>query len=554
MRRRGATLLTTLVWLALMAGAAFSLASLSVQHLTAAAVQENRAQALDLARSAVSLGISRVVANTDFGKSSGPRGDVLVVQPGEGPSGAAGYLTFDPDKARELGLRTSTNNLEGSTSVQGADGQAVPKNSVVLIGEGRCGGVVRRVEATLAVPPFPYALASAGPVIARRGVTIAGVRAGVTAGLGPGAELVPANLLSNDEGADAVVLGPGTKVTGDVSAVGSVQLDQRALQDGNISIEGRVTSGAAREKIPHIPLASYDPQVGQAAFTTLASASLSNGPAVLGGAFRRQGDLSISQGLRLEGGVLYVHGDLHIRGGITGRGMVVTTGNLRVEGQTDFRSGSGVAVLSGKDLTISGSGAEGSYFQGLVYTEGSFTADKVTLLGTMIAAGENNRRQVVLDNARVIHDRSGGPLNIVSPPPPTTPLVMPSVVTAPIHPGESCQANFELVQGKWNVTITITDVGTSQSIAVQRVLGTTREEVAANLADALLGLGRPSPSGEAMIREWVGEVMAQAQGGETPDDDNDDAGAGGGATITTLDPSQFLHLAERIRVVLWNEF
>ena len=410
-RSRGTTFLTTLVFLSVIASLGLALAGLCVQHLSAAASQENRQQSLLLARSAVSLGLSRLMSNTNFGKpaQAGAQEVLQVTLPDNRP-GASGRLTFDSQQAEQLGIAYSTNNLEKDQSTRGAGGRSVPQNSVLLIGEGRCGGVVRRVETVLAVPPFPYAVASAGPVDARLGVTIAGLPNSGNPDAS-GAAWLPADLLSNDSSAQAIFLGSGTSITGNVKAAGTVTLDPNAQQA--IKIDGRVTSGAAREKIPHIPLANFDPLVGSAPYTTLTADP--QGPASLSGVFRRQGNLHCAQGLSMDGGVLYVDGDLSVSGGITGKGLIACTGKLTVQGQSDFQSGNGLAVLAGKDLKVSGSGASGSFFQGLMYTEGSFEADKVTLVGTLVAADETTTRPVVLKNARIFHDPS--PLTVVLPVP-----------------------------------------------------------------------------------------------------------------------------------------
>ena len=81
--------------------------------------------------------------------------------------------------------------------------------------------------------------------------------------------------------------------------------------------------------------------------------------------------------------------------------MVACTGKVRREGQNRLVSGNGVALLTGKDLTISGRASDESYFQGLVYTEGTFQANRVSIVGTLIAAGQNDQA-VTLRQSRIL--------------------------------------------------------------------------------------------------------------------------------------------------------
>lgn len=518
--------MTTLVFLAVVATLGFALASLSVQHLSAAASQENRQQALLLGRSAVSMAIARLM------KSQPAPGLLQASLPGTRP-GAVGLLTFETNR----GLAYSTNNLQGDTAVAGWGGRSVPRHAALLIGEGRSGGVVRRVEALLAVPPYPYALASAGPVDARNGVVIAGLPAG-SSQLNPdttGVTLQPADMLSNDAGAQAIFLGAGTRVTGDVKAAGTVRLDPAAL------IEGRVTNGAAREQIPNIPLANYDPQSGPHTVLTAAP----TGP--LSGAFRHQGDLNCTQGLQLDAGVVYVDGDLTVSGGLRGKGMVVCTGNLTVNGQTDFQSGNGLAVLAGGDLKVSGSGQAGSFFQGLLYTKGSFEADRVTVVGTMIAASTNANPRVLLDDARVIYNQGG----VVSLPPVGGSSGLANLTTGALPPLllGSRSVNIYVARnnsGGWDGNFTFTWPPANTAV-MARPLGATVDQVLFNLRDVLEPIAVQEGSLAELDRWLTGLNLDGGPPGPAP------GPAPPPPSLVTFDPSSFLQLVERVRIVMWRE-
>lgn len=528
MKRRGNSLMTTLVFLAVVATLGFALAGLSVQHLSAASARENRQQALLLGRSAVSLAIARLM------KSQPAPGVLQSTLPGSRP-GAVGLLTFENNQ----GMAWSTNNLQGDTAVAGWQGRSVPRHAALLIGEGRSGGVVRRVEALLAMPPYPYAVASAGPVDARNGVVIAGLPAGY-AQLNPdtsGVRLMPADMLSNDLGTQAIYLGAGTRVTGDVKAAGTVRLDPAA------QIEGQVTNGAARESIPNIDLLAYDPQTGSAPFTTLTAPP----PAVaMSGAFRHQGDLTCTEGLNLEAGVLYVDGDLDVTGGLAGKGMIVCTGNLTVNGQTDFQSGNGLAVLTGGNLKVTGSGPAGSFFQGLLYTKGSFEADRVTVVGTMIAASTNPNPRVLLNDARVIYNQGG----IVSLPPTTsggTPASPPAWLLQLLFVDGSVRVQcVRNNAGGWDGIFTILGPR-GQTRVLSRPLGATVDQMLWSLRDVLEPVA--IEHGQlAVLEQWLASLNLGA-----PPPPPGAPPAPPPPSVVTFDPSSFLQILERVRVVMWKE-
>ena len=62
--RRGNSLLTTLVWIALIVVLAFGLAGLTVSHLSAVNYQDNRQHAKRMARSVVSTAVARIMQDT----------------------------------------------------------------------------------------------------------------------------------------------------------------------------------------------------------------------------------------------------------------------------------------------------------------------------------------------------------------------------------------------------------------------------------------------------------------------------------------------------------
>ena len=426
MRRvKGASLLTTLVWISLVSTLGLTLAGLSVQHLFAVGADARGQQALNAARSVVALAIGRLMKDQTFGQKD----SLLHVQFEQSES--EGMLCFDSSEAQRLGIPASLNNIDGTQPKLGWMDKAVPRGTVHLIGVGRSGGISKRVEAWLTMPAFPFAMAAAGQIRAYGGVTVGGLaEMPETARAISDSELIPADLLSNNGQNEAVFLGANTRVKGDVRCLGGVVLDPNAPQ-GSIQVDGLIRSGGEREYIPQIRLQEYDPRELERDFRELDDVRF-NESTPLSGVARRQGNLECNNGLKLDGGILYVDGDLQVQGGLTGKGLVVATGKVLLEGQSQLETGSGLALLADGDVEIRGSGKQGSYFRGMVYTNGGFSADKVSIVGPLVAGGAD--RTVALRESRLIlpppdeefevgeePPDGGGP-----PPPPAPPPAPPS--------------------------------------------------------------------------------------------------------------------------------
>lgn len=91
----------------------------------------------------------------------------------------------------------------------------------------------------------------------------------------------------------------------------------------------------------------------------------------------------------LDDAVLYVNGDALIRGGIQGKGAIIVNGDLTLDGASSLQASTQLALVSQGDLRVSGNGRNSSFFQGLIYTEGDFYAEDVTLVGAFAANRQN---------------------------------------------------------------------------------------------------------------------------------------------------------------------
>lgn len=84
-------------------------------------------------------------------------------------------------------------------------------------------------------------------------------------------------------------------------------------------------------------------------------------------------------------------------------GAVIVTGKTSLEGGSNFAHLNGVALLSKGDISLKGTSFESSFFQGLVYTEGSVEAENLTVLGGLISNSQSPRDRVSLKDVRAIH-------------------------------------------------------------------------------------------------------------------------------------------------------
>lgn len=409
---------------------------------------------------------------------------------------------------------------------------------------GKVGGVTQRVEAILAVPAFPYAIAAAGSVEARGGLTIGGLNALPEAAIPESGTFLPADLLANASGGQSIFLGQDTNISGDVRSAGEVVLDPNA-PGNSIHIKGQIKSNAAPEKIPTIDLAHYDPVINGSQFTPLQQASYGNGQTKLDGIHRREGNLTIEQGLFLDGGTLYVHGDLTVRGGLSGKGILVVDGKVSLTGQSDFNASNGVAVLASKDFSVTGSDPEGSYFQGMVYTEGGFSADKVTLVGSLVAAGE--ARPVKLRDSRVFEVRNPPKPGGTPTPPALGDIPSP---TFEVYNTSSAPVSFKLTG---NASLAQLNVSGGNSGDINLSFAPSYISQYYQADQALYNFGIANNIEAAEITRLIQAIEAYlinngylSSGGPGPG--NNDP-----AVISLMDPSNFLKLNERIRITMWKE-
>lgn len=382
---RGMSLAFVLVVVTLAVVTALILAGTSTAHLGFAGASSDRMRARNLAHAAVEKALAKLREDPTFGL----HGESLeLTLPGD-PATSYGYLTFSKASARSH----STYNLNNDNSVPGFQGRVVPGHSIHLVGVGCCGDVVRTAEVILELSPFPYALASSGPIESSGELLVGALD--TQSGLEPDSDnLLPAHLASNHTGDESVVLRGHTMVVGDLRSAGGFKLDDSVI------VRGEKVPFGDPVTLPKIDVRSYDPAYSGHSYQELPA--FTSGLR-LNGIFRSTGDLNVLGDLRLDNATLYVNGKVTIQGAVVGQGMLASAQGVEIrDGARMF--GNHAVLLSQGDVTILGRDSENSFFEGFVYTEGEFVARSITVVGSFVSRGE--RARVLLSDVRVVGDAS----------------------------------------------------------------------------------------------------------------------------------------------------
>lgn len=379
--------------LALGAVLAFTAAASGVFNLRLSVAVDNRDHARNLAEAVVAMALAEIGQMETFGL-----GGETVQFPvtADYPPNSRAVLSFDPATAGSYGIPASTHNLYGGTPIPGSDGAQVPRNTVRLVGLGQVDEVEYVCEVLFYRPPIPNGIVATGTIDAEA-LFLAGVQAsesfpGAWAGVAAGDQL-PAHLFSNSrEQPHAVTLRAGCDITGNVGSRGSIDVQPGAL------VRGEIRPGAAELSVLDLDIedmiARVEAAVGLWPYppTTPVVVGLQVYPA----------SQVITGDVQLEGGAICVRGDLRITGKVSGQGALLATGSITLERGSDFAAEDMVALAAGGDVRITGSGSAGSFFHGLVYSEGDIGAQNVTVLGTVVANGPPGKGNLSLRDVNLI--------------------------------------------------------------------------------------------------------------------------------------------------------
>jgi hypothetical protein len=371
----------------------FAAAQVSITHLQIVNKTTQAQVCKNLAESGIAYGLQDILKN---GSCSG-------VLPAEVTEGYPEFSTVTL-QARD--------NLNGTTTVLGLEQRSVPRNCMQLVSTARSGGQQHQVEVLYYRPPFPKALMASGKVKVTSSLKVSALDPSVTypsdTGTIPTDNRKPASLGSNSDSRDparpAVYLGPGTNITGDVGAVGSISLDPTAL------VGGEVRNGDEPQPIPDLDLDQLLTLASPPQGTTMVSGS--TGPLTVDYYTGSTGSLTIGGDLTLKDeGVLWVNGDLTIEGGIKGKGLILCGGNTTVNGGADLSAKNLIALASKGDVKLTGQDKSSYFFQGLIYSEGNVSASNVTVLGSVVVNSPPGSGDMTLENVDFIQAPISGTQN-----------------------------------------------------------------------------------------------------------------------------------------------
>lgn len=563
-KRRGAALGVILMVVAMAIVLAFSLSGTSFNHLGVSQRVDSQAAAREVAESAVSRTIYALMGDESFGTAR-VDADTVDVSPADGIHPQSAEVTFSPVLAGARGLGWSTNNLNGASSVSGYADRVVPESAAHVVATGTCGGSRVQVEALVVLPPFPYAIAAGGQFTGGPGMLVAGVDTAAKA-VGPDGKvdrsnLLPATLASNSGDASAVVLSGANDVFGDLQAVGGIQVSDRT------AVTGEVRSNASAVAIPDIDPTSFDP-TGKPSLQTIDASALDNPR--LNGYVRHQGDLAVNGDLRLDGAVLFVNGSLGVSGGIQGRGAIFTAGSVAIASGSQFSTDDVAAVVAGGDIAISG-GSSGSFFQGLMYSRrGNVTARNTTILGAMIT--QTAGKAVTLNNSELIRPRNAGVVSFS-----LTPQTVDKTLTLSFNDQaaydaagtHTAQIRAIRTATKWEITLlnpadppVYTDTAAAAA-RISQLLALAGWAGAGRSAHGTGGVGLPSggpvplqgggPANNGAAYVIPPATIQNAIESLVPAPrDSLSGGRMSGTERFTLRLDQFLHPADRMRLLLWR--
>ncbi|MGE0495937.1 MAG: hypothetical protein AB7S38_42420 [Vulcanimicrobiota bacterium] len=386
MKTRGNTLATTLLVGTLILLLGLTAASTGIFHLNFGLRAGHGDQATNAADAAIAQAVERLLTEPGFGKTDDPSQSVEVKL-----TDSVGRVAFSQQQAADWGIPESHDNRGAAAAVEGWNGRSLPVDAIQVVAVGESGGVKRTVEAIYHVPGFPYALASSGPVHSSGRLVVGALDSVEEAVDGFELEdLSRADLRSNAAGLAVELDGTDTRVSGNLEAKGSIM-----VSDG-VTVDGELRPFAGQVDLPPLEVERYFEKGGR---------PLLGGETLVAGVRESSEHVTRLSQLRLDEGVLLVNGDLIVDGPVVGRGAIVARGKVTLNSGVALAAANEVALIAQDTVTISGS-PDGSYFQGIIYTEGDLVASDITLVGAFLAnhpeEAINPGSHVTLDNVGLV--------------------------------------------------------------------------------------------------------------------------------------------------------
>ena len=368
----------------------FSL-SAGLQQYQLASKLADRSRARDLAESTIHLAIAELCRNPNWGTAPGQSLSLpLAVAGAEGQ----GFLSFDGSLAHAQHIPSSCNNLNGPVSTAG-DGLTVPRSSTYLAALGRYRSERIQIETILVRPPYPTGCAARGPIL-MESVRLWGQPLNTVPTDPPNPNpWSPANVFTNRSGPQAMQIDALCDIFGDALAVGDI-----ALSPGG-QVRGELSPRSSAHAVPHLDIAAMWSNV--AALSNIVPFKAGE---ILTSFVVVNADLNAPGDLVMDGGFLAVNGNLNIAGRLSGRGLVLATGNVTAQAGAQLVAENRLALLSGGDVVLAGQGIN-YHLSGLVYAQGKIDAHDLTVHGAVVQDDPTQSKVVHLKRINLIQDSIG---------------------------------------------------------------------------------------------------------------------------------------------------
>lgn len=378
-KRKGAALLSSLAVAALLSMVALCMVAALTLNMNSVQRFSNTELAQNEAEAALSELVVQVGENPNFGTNN----EVIFLQPN---SAQFRYLSFVdnpsgmPFAAQGLPRSTSAVNANPSGGdLSGSLGRSVPVGKLHAVATGYCRGQYVTIEAVLDVPPFPYGVATSGPLVSPSAMQVEGVSSNAVARSNSPSDR-PGHVASNSTQDVSISLGTGpngntTHITGLVRGASKVVV----APDAEV---GGLRPFASAVDLPDINLESFRNVGGTGVATMNVPPSQSLGNQVLDIAYYLPNDITYNGDVDMHNAFLFSEGNVTINGCLKGKGAIVAMGNVSIGAGAELQGDNQVAVLAGGDINVQGDGA---YFSGILYARGKVTAQNLTVLGSVIA-------------------------------------------------------------------------------------------------------------------------------------------------------------------------
>lgn len=402
-RSRGLSLVSVLVLISIVMVVAAAMTAVFTMNMNVTQRASNGSIALAEAEAGITEVIYHITRDKNVTDANGKNpkiewglnGETIkgTITPGFGTDRAYHVVTFDQSSAYPYSTNNTT--LDNDT---GYLGRMVPDGMLHIVSTGYCNGQYRTVECVLQKPPFPFGLATSGPIVSVDPITVKGTSsAGVYDPDDDGDR--PGHLLTNSPEGVNIGSAPGrkTEISGFVKSSGGVVIAQPA------EVRGGVRTFTDASTLIDIDIQKFDFQNvdedPKGIVTIVDSVYVKDQK--LDVMYRYSGPHLVYKGsVTLEKATLYVQGDLTIEGPLQGEGLIVVDGNAHFKSGTSLMGTSKMAVLASGDISIEG---DNNYFMGLVYCEGNLKASNISIVGTTVVNSQNSTKgRAELQNVGII--------------------------------------------------------------------------------------------------------------------------------------------------------